>query len=62
MGFRLGDLGIERVGVVGSGQIGPDIALHFAKALAEQGVAVTVVDLAQDALTRGRAKLEHMVA
>jgi len=62
MGFWLRDLSIERVGVVGSGQIGPDIALHFAKALADHGVAVTVVDLAQDALARGRAKLEQKVA
>jgi enoyl-CoA hydratase/3-hydroxyacyl-CoA dehydrogenase len=62
MSVRLRDLAIERVGVVGSGQIGPDIALHFAKALADQAVAVTVVDLAQDALARGRAKLEQKVA
>jgi len=62
MSVLLRDLGIERVGVVGSGQIGPDIALHFAKSLADQGVAVTVVDLAEDALTRGRAKLEQKVA
>ena len=33
---------IERVGVVGSGQIGPDIALHFAKVLSPSGTQVIV--------------------
>ncbi|OYV74104.1 MAG: hypothetical protein B7Z72_00955, partial [Gemmatimonadetes bacterium 21-71-4] len=42
--------------------IGPDIALHFAKALASAKVAVVVVDVAPDALERGRVKLEQKVA
>ncbi len=62
MSVRVKHLTIEHVGVVGSGQIGPDIALHFAKALHERGVTVTVVDVAPEALERGRAKLEHKVA
>ena len=62
MSVRAKHLTIDRVGVVGSGQIGPDIALHFAKAMSEHGVTVTVVDVASDALERGRAKLEQKVA
>lgn len=62
MSFRFRTLEIDHVGVVGSGQIGPDIALHLAKALAPAGVAVTVVDVAQEALDRGRTKLEQKVA
>jgi len=62
MSVRAKHLTIDRVGVVGSGQIGPDIALHFAKAMHDQGVTVTVVDVAPDALERGRAKLEQKVA
>ena len=62
MSLRLDHLTINRVGVVGSGQIGPDIALHFAKALCSHDVPITVVDIAPDALARGRAKLEHKVA
>lgn len=62
MSFRFRNLQLDHVGVVGSGQIGPDIALHLATALAPAGVAVTVVDVAQDALDRGRAKLEQKVA
>lgn len=50
-----------RVGVVGSGQIGPDIALHFAKALHQRGVDVVVVDIDPAALVRGREKLVRKV-
>jgi enoyl-CoA hydratase / 3-hydroxyacyl-CoA dehydrogenase len=62
VGFRFKGLAIERVGVVGSGQIGPDIALFFAKALHEHGVSVVVVDVSAEALVRGRSKLEQKVA
>ena len=62
MAFQFRGLALSKVGVVGSGNIGPDIALHFAKALAPDGVAVVVVDVAPDALARGRAKLEQKVA
>lgn len=48
---------ISKVGIVGSGQIGPDIALFFAQALRPQGAEIVVVDIAPDALQRGRAKL-----
>ena len=61
MSFRFRSLNLDHVGVVGSGQIGPDIALHLAKALAPAGVHVTVVDVAREALDRGRAKLEQKV-
>jgi len=54
-------IAIDRVGVVGSGQIGPDIALHFAQVLHHRGVQVVVVDLVPDALERGRAKLDQKV-
>ena len=44
MSFRFGSRVINRIGIVGSGQIGPDIALHLAKALYREKVPVTVVD------------------
>lgn len=53
---------IRKVGVVGSGQIGPDIALHFAKVLAPHGVPVVVHDIAEDALAAGRARAEKKIA
>lgn len=48
---------ISKVGVIGSGQIGPDIALHFAKILHAYDVQVVVVDVAEEALQKGKAKL-----
>lgn len=62
MSFRFGSRVIDRTGIVGSGQIGPDIALHLAKALYREKVPVTVVDISPEALARGRAKLEQKVA
>ena len=62
MSYRFRDLVIERIGVVGSGNIGPDIALFFAKAFHPHGVPVVVVDVSADAVARGRAKAEAKIA
>lgn len=53
---------LDLVGVIGSGQIGPDIALHFAKVLASGGGRVAVVDVSDAALKTGRAKFEKKIA
>lgn len=53
---------ITKVAVIGSGQIGPDIALYFAKVLAPDGVKVVVVDVVQAALDGGKQKLEKKVS
>ena len=58
MAFELDGRRIEKVGVVGAGQIGPDIALHFAETLGPQGVGVVVVDIAEAALAAARARLQ----
>ncbi len=52
---------IDKVGVIGSGNIGPDIALHFATTLAPFGVQVVVVDVVEAALQAGEAKLTQKV-
>lgn len=52
---------LNKVAVIGSGQIGPDIALYFAKVLSPSGVRTVVVDVAEAALARGKAKLEKKV-
>jgi enoyl-CoA hydratase/3-hydroxyacyl-CoA dehydrogenase len=46
---------------VGSGQIGPDIAVHMTKVFAPEGVPVVVVDIAPKALDAGRAKLSKKI-
>jgi enoyl-CoA hydratase/3-hydroxyacyl-CoA dehydrogenase len=49
---------ISKIGVVGSGNIGPDIALYFSKVLHKQGVPVVVVDIAERALKSGEARVK----
>lgn len=62
MAFELAGRKISKIGIIGSGQIGPDIALHFAETLSAQGVTVAVVDIDDGALARGRKKLDKKVA
>ncbi len=56
MAYEFAGKRLEKVAVVGSGQIGPDIALHFAKALSGFGVQVVVVDVSEAALQAGFAR------
>ena len=62
MSYHFKDVTIDRIGIVGSGQIGPDIALHFAQALHAFQVPVTVVDVAASALERGRIRIAEKLA
>lgn len=62
MAFEFGGRRISKVGVIGSGQIGPDIALHFAKVLQPFGVQVVVVDVSQAALDAGQARTFKKIA
>ncbi|MEY3014004.1 MAG: hypothetical protein RIT45_2739 [Pseudomonadota bacterium] len=52
---------IGHVGVIGSGQIGPDIALHFAKVLAPLGGHVCVVDVSEAALAAGELRTHKKI-
>lgn len=52
---------IRKVAVIGSGNIGPDIALHFAQSLAPAGIEVVVVDVVQAALDAGRDRTAKKV-
>lgn len=61
MAFSFRGRTIEKVGVIGSGQIGPDIALYFSKVLSRHGVSVVVVDVADAALAKGKARLEKKI-
>ncbi|MCK6640276.1 MAG: 3-hydroxyacyl-CoA dehydrogenase/enoyl-CoA hydratase family protein [Bacteroidia bacterium] len=47
---------ISKVAVVGAGQIGPDIALHFAKSLSSNNTKVIVLDISEAALEKAKAK------
>ncbi|HEX5137066.1 MAG TPA: 3-hydroxyacyl-CoA dehydrogenase/enoyl-CoA hydratase family protein [Planctomycetota bacterium] len=61
MAFTLGTRTVTKVGIIGSGQIGPDIALHMTKAMQPAGVPVVVVDVSEKALAAGRSKLEKKI-
>ncbi|UCC41645.1 MAG: enoyl-CoA hydratase/isomerase family protein [Candidatus Aminicenantes bacterium] len=52
---------ISKVGVIGSGNIGPDIALYFTKVLQKQGIPVIVVDIAEKALKSGEARVKGKI-
>ncbi len=62
MSFNHRGRSLTKVAVIGSGQIGPDIALYFAKVLSPYGVQTVVVDVADEALARGKSKLEKKVS
>jgi len=61
MSFTHAGRAIDKVAVIGSGQIGPDIALYFTKVLSPHGVSIVVVDVAEDALQRGQEKLSKKI-
>ena len=52
---------INKIGVIGSGNIGPDIALYFTKVLHKYGVPVIIVDVAERALKSGESRVEGKV-
>ncbi len=61
MAFTAKNRTVEKIGVIGSGQIGPDIALYFTKVLEPHGVPVVVVDVSEQALAAGRKKVEKKI-
>jgi enoyl-CoA hydratase/3-hydroxyacyl-CoA dehydrogenase len=62
MSFTHAGRSITKVAVIGSGQIGPDIALYFTKVLSPFGVQTVVVDVSDAALAAGKAKMEKKIA
>ena len=62
MAFTMFGRTIRKIGVIGSGNIGPDIALHFSQNLFSYGVPVVVVDIIQAALDSGSKKAESKMA
>ncbi len=62
MSFTHAGRTLRKVAVIGSGQIGPDIALYFTKVLSPFGVQTVVVDVSDAALAGGKAKMEKKVA
>ena len=61
-GFSWRGREIRRAAVIGSGQIGPDIALHLVKTLSPHGVETVVLDISEAALESGRGKMFGKIA
>ena len=59
MGFSLAGRTTSRIAVVGSGNIGPDVALYFARVLGRHGVSLLVHDISQEALDAGRDRIQE---
>jgi enoyl-CoA hydratase/3-hydroxyacyl-CoA dehydrogenase len=62
MAFTMFGRTIRKIGVIGSGNIGPDIALHFSQNLYSYGVPVVIVDIVQAALDAGSKKVGSKMA
>ena len=57
MPFNFSGRTLRRVGVIGSGRIGPAIALFLSRALGPRGVPVIVADVSSAALDEGREQV-----
>jgi len=57
MAFSFRGRAMSKIGVIGSGHIGPDIALHFVQMMHRYDIQVVVVDVLDAALEKGKAKL-----
>ena len=53
---------IRKISVIGAGQIGPDILLHFAKVFAGKNVQFNLVDISETALLNAKKKIEKKIA
>jgi enoyl-CoA hydratase/3-hydroxyacyl-CoA dehydrogenase len=62
MPFTIFGRTIRKIGIIGSGNIGPDIALHFSQNLYSYGVPIVVVDILQAALDGGSKKAQSKMA
>ena len=61
MAYNFKNVNITKISVIGAGQIGPDIALHFAKSLSPYGVTVNIIDISPQALEKAEAKAHKKI-
>ncbi len=62
MSYQFKDIKLSKITIIGAGNIGPDICLHFAKVFAADGVKMVLVDIAQSALESAAARIEKKIA
>ena len=61
MSYQYKGLTISKLSIIGAGQIGPDIALHFAKVFAKHDVKLVIIDIAEEALAKAKTKIEKKI-
>jgi enoyl-CoA hydratase/3-hydroxyacyl-CoA dehydrogenase len=61
MAWEIFGRSIKKIGVIGSGNIGPEIALYFSKIIHKHGAPVIVVDIAEEALKSGEARIKGKI-
>ena len=61
MAYQYKNLNISKLSVIGAGQIGPDICLHFAKVFWKNNVEFIIIDISVDALAKAKAKIEKKI-
>lgn len=62
MSYQFKSIELEKITIIGAGNIGPDICLHFAKVFAADGVRMVLVDIAESALESAQARIEKKIA
>ena len=62
MSYQFKDIELSKISIIGAGNIGPDICLHFAKVFARDGVKMVLLDISEQALENARARIEKKIA
>ncbi|MEE8481786.1 MAG: 3-hydroxyacyl-CoA dehydrogenase family protein, partial [Acidiferrobacterales bacterium] len=62
MSYQFKTIEISKITIIGAGNIGPDICLHFAKVFAADGVKMVLLDIAESALESAKARIEKKIA
>lgn len=61
MAYQYKNLNISKLSVIGAGQIGPDICMHFAKVFWKDNVEFVIIDISEEALAKAQKKIERKI-
>jgi enoyl-CoA hydratase/3-hydroxyacyl-CoA dehydrogenase len=61
MSYQFKTIELAKISIIGAGNIGPDICLHFAKVFARYGVKLVLVDIAPQALESATVRIGEKI-
>ena len=61
MSYTYKTLSVSKLSIIGAGQIGPDICLHFSKVFSKHNIELVLVDISEDALENAKTKIEKKI-